>query len=153
MKKKGGRKGGAERRSRDPPLAEEGQEYARVVSMLGNGRVKAKFSDGSERACKIRGSMRKREWVHAGDVVLVALRDLAGDKADVIFRYQPQEVQRLRKLGEDVQIAGDDEEANMDELVTFEGGEEDDQLPMQVRRPEMPSDDDDDEDDIDWERI
>lgn len=153
MKKKGGRKGAAERR-RDPPLAEEGQEYARVVSMLGNGRVKAKFSDGTERACKIRGSMRRREWVHVGDVVLVALRDLAGDKADIIFRYQPPEVQRLRKLGEAVHITGDDEEANMDELVTFEG-EEEEELPMvQVRRPEMPgSDDSDSEDEIDWERI
>lgn len=150
MKKKGGRKGGERRR--DPPLAEEGQEYARVVSMLGNGRVKAKFSDGNERACKIRGSMRRREWVHVGDVVLVALRDLAGEKADIIFRYQPPEVQRLRKLGEAVHILGDEDEANMDELVTFEGCEEDEELPMQIRRPEMPSDEDS-EDEIDWERI
>ena len=148
---KGGGKGkkrrGGDRKSREPPMAEEGQEYARVTAMLGNGRVRAKFSDGTERTCRIRGSMRRREWVHAGDLVLVALRDLAGDKADVVFRYHPQEVQKLHRLGEPVRIAADDDEAGMDVLVAFEGGDDDDDDgdDSGLRRqhaPDLPSSDD-----------
>lgn len=114
----------AERR-REPPLAGESQQYARVTAMLGNNRVKAMFWDKTERLCRIRGSMRRREWVHVGDVVLVSLRDeLSSEAADIIFRYQPAEVHRLRKLGEPVHILCDEEEAQMDELITFEGGQD-----------------------------
>lgn len=109
-----------ERRGREMPFAENAhQQYARVTTMLGNNRVRAKFSDGSERLCKIRGSMRRREWVRVGDVVLVATRELAGDTGDIIFRYQPAEVARLRKLGELGDIALDEDEATMNEHVVF----------------------------------
>ena len=126
-------------KNRDVPTAHEGQEYAKVVSMLGNNRVKAKFADGVERTCKIRGSMRRREWVHVGDIVLVSLRDLAGDKADILFAYQPHEVQKLKRKGEPVDIAGDREEEEMNEVVTFENTDEE---------PEG-----DHDSDVDWERV
>jgi len=143
-------------RRREMPVAEEGQEYARVVAMLGNNRVRAKFGDGTERQCRIRGSMRRREWVHVGDTVLVSLRDLSGDKADIIFKYQLAEVQKLRRLGEPVTIAADEDEAEMEDIVTFEGGEETYQE-KKIYRPAMPDSDDDEDDsddsELDWERI
>lgn len=105
---------------RDVPLATDGQEYARVVAMLGNNRVRARFVDGAERTCRIRGSMRKREWVHVGDIVLVAVRDLAGDTADIIFTYLAGDVQRLRRAGEPIDIAGDDDERQLGDVVVFE---------------------------------
>ena len=152
------RRGAAQRKRAEPPLAEDGQEYARVVTMLGNNRVRAKFADGADRQCRIRGSMRRREWIHVGDLVLVAMRDLAGDKADIVFKYQPAEVQRLRRLGEPVGIAIDEEEATMEDFVTFEGDPEP-AAQAQRHRPGMPDDSHDDsedessEDDVDWERI
>ena len=88
-------------KKRDMPLREDGQVYASVTKMLGNGRLMAVCGDGVERLCTIRGSMRKREWVQVGDTVLVALRDFQDHKADVVHRYQDAEVHRLRKLGED----------------------------------------------------
>lgn len=122
MTRKGG--GRRERRPREMPLADEGQEYARVVAMLGNGRVRARFRDKTEHVCRIRGTMRRREWVAVGDTVLVALRtELAGDTADIVYRYQPQELQKLRAWGEPVAIAADDQEEEMDEVVTFEADE------------------------------
>lgn len=152
----------AEKR-REPPLADDSQTYARVTAMQGNGRVLAKFPDGAERQCRIRGSMRRREWVHVGDTVLVALRDdLAGDKADIVFRYQPAEVQRLRKLGEPVGIAMDEDEAQFDDIVAFEHDDAappEPPLPRRVPR-DMPASDTEDgdgetsgDDDVDWERI
>lgn len=145
---------GDRRAKREMPVAGDAQQYARVLAMLGNNRVRARLEDASERVCKIRGSMRRRQWVHVGDVVLVALRDeLAGDTADVVWCYQAAEVQRLRRLGEPVNIVCDEEEAAMDEVVTFEGDPDDlgDCQPHPPHRavPDMPSSDSDDDLDFD----
>lgn len=144
----------ADRRPKDaPPLAEPGQEYARVLAMLGNNRVRAKFSDKSERMCRIRGSMRRRMWVNVGDVVLVAMRDeLADEAADIVYRYLPADVQRLRRLGEAVHIAADEDEERMDDMIGFEADDSWQADPADaVHRegPSMPSSDSDfDLDDI-----
>lgn len=89
-------------KTRELVLREDGQQYACVTKMLGNGRVEATCVDGVERLCKIRGSMRKREWVRVGDVVLVCLRDFQDAKADIVHKYTDAEVHRLRRLGEEV---------------------------------------------------
>lgn len=54
--------------------------------MLGNGRLEAHCMDGVKRLCHIRGKMRKKVWVNAGDIVLVGLRDYQDEKADVILK-------------------------------------------------------------------
>lgn len=41
---------------------EDGQEYAQVVKMLGNGRLEAKCFDGPIRLAHIRGKLRKKVW-------------------------------------------------------------------------------------------
>lgn len=148
-----GRRGGGDDKRADAPVQEEGQVYARVLKMLGNGRLMAKCGDGKERQCRIRGNMRKREWVRVGDTILVCLREYDDDKADVMHRYAPADLHKLDRLGESVRIAVDDDEAAMDELITFEGDATDDlpDLPMKPK-PEMPLSDTD-EDEIDWVAI
>lgn len=81
-------------------LKEDGQEYAQVLRMLGNGRVSAYCFDGKERLCHICGRMRKKVWINAGDIVLVSLRDFQDDKADVIMKYTVEEARRLKSQGE-----------------------------------------------------
>jgi initiation factor 1A len=39
---------------------EDGQEYAQVTKMLGNGRLEALCFDGTKRLCHIRGKLRKK---------------------------------------------------------------------------------------------
>lgn len=78
----------------------EGQEYAKVVRMLGQGRLEASCFDGHTRQCHIRGKMRKKVWVSAGDIVLISLRDFQEDKADVILKYAPEEARQLKALGQ-----------------------------------------------------
>lgn len=39
---------------------EDGQEYAQVTKMLGNGRLEAMCFDGVKRLCHIRGKLRKK---------------------------------------------------------------------------------------------
>ena len=68
--------------------------------MLGNNRLDAQCIDGVKRLAHIRGKMRKKVWVNAGDVVLVGLRDYQDGKADVILKYSAEEARALKAYGE-----------------------------------------------------
>ena len=124
--RKGARRGGAAAKSRDVPFRDEdGQSYAVVTAMLGNGRLRARCEDTVERMCKIRGSMRRSDWISVGDVILVGLRGFQDAKADVLHRYPHEDVRRLRKLGELVSITtvfedGECVEYCEEELIAFE---------------------------------
>ena len=93
-------KNDSEENKRELVFKEHGQEYAQVVRMLGNGRLEGFCYDGTTRLCKIRGKMRKKVWVNAGDIVLVGLRDFQDDKADVIHKYNVDEARNLKAYGE-----------------------------------------------------
>lgn len=82
---------------RDLEAKDEGQEYAKVLKMLGNGRLEAHCYDGVQRLCHIRGKMRKQVWVAVGDIVLVSLREYQDCKADVIMKYTAEEARELKK--------------------------------------------------------
>ena len=69
-------------------------------SCPGNGRLEAQCIDGTKRLCHIRGKMRKKVWVNAGDIVLVGLRDFQDGKADVILKYMADEARSLKAYGE-----------------------------------------------------
>ncbi|KAI9475713.1 MAG: eukaryotic translation initiation factor 1A, Y-chromosomal [Benjaminiella poitrasii] len=129
VKNKG--KGGKSRRrgkndtendKRELVFKEEGQEYAQVTKMLGNGRVEAQCFDGVKRLALIRGKLRKKVWINQGDIVLLSLRDFQDEKADVIQRYNPDEARQLKSYGELPDTAKINEADN-----TF-GGEEDDDV-------------------------
>jgi len=101
-------KGGKNRRrgknendeKRELVFKEDGQEYAQVLRMLGNGRLEAQCIDGVKRLCHIRGKMRKKVWVNTGDIVLVGLRDYQDEKADVILKFMADEARSLKAYGE-----------------------------------------------------
>lgn len=102
-KRKGARRAPTRGDRRDRELTykdQDGQQYAVVTAMLGNGRLQAKCEDAVVRLGKIRGSMRRSEWISVGDVVLVALREFQDEKCDVLHRYIHDDVRRLRQVGE-----------------------------------------------------
>lgn len=107
---------------REMPLAQEGELYARVTRLLGSNRVQARGTDGMERRCTICGRMRKREWVNAGDLVLVASDPGLGDY--VVFKYQEAEVQRLGQMGVDVRVPDGGDERDDLAPVDFERDED-----------------------------
>lgn len=78
----------------------EGQEYALITKMLGNGRCECKCYDGRTRLGHIRGKMHKRVWICIGDTVLVSLRDYQDDKADIIHKYTYEETKTLISYNE-----------------------------------------------------
>ena len=56
--------------------------------------------DGHKRMCRVRGKMKKRNWVREGDIVLVSPWDFQyEEKGDIIFRYTRSQVQWLRDKG------------------------------------------------------
>lgn len=122
-------KGGKNRRrgknegddKRELIFKEDGQEYAQVLRMLGNGRLEAYCMDGVKRLCHIRGKMRKKVWVNAGDIVLVGLRDYQDEKADVIFKYMADEARSLKAYGE----LPDNIRVNDTDAIEEEGGDDD----------------------------
>lgn len=100
-------------------------EYAQIVKMLGNGRVDASCFDGIHRLAHIRGKMRKKVWINAGDIVLVSLRDFQDDQADVIVKYTADEARMLKQMGELPETArinegGDPYGQGSDEECNFE---------------------------------
>jgi translation initiation factor 1A len=81
-------------------IKEDGQEYAKVISLVGEGRLMAQCMDGVERLCHIRGALKKKVWILKDDMILISLRDFQDEKADVLVKYTEQEVRTLRSMGE-----------------------------------------------------
>jgi translation initiation factor 1A len=110
-KRRVGARSAATVRDRELLFKEDGQEYARVESVLGNCRVMCYcFFDGIKRLSHIRGKMSKRVWILAGDVVLLGLREFQPGKADVIHKYTTDEAKLLKAYGElpaDAHLSGE----------------------------------------------
>ena len=81
---KKGKKGGGADEVRAQKFAgrEEGQDYARVMRLLGNRRVLCFCNDGRERVGKIRGGICRgpqKQIIRIGDVVLISHREFQAD--------------------------------------------------------------------------
>ncbi|TKR62515.1 hypothetical protein L596_026459 [Steinernema carpocapsae] len=131
---------------------EEGQAYAQVIKMLGNGRLTAFCFDGKTRLCHIRGKLRKKVWINTGDIILVGLRDYQDDKADVILKYNPDEARVLKTKGELPENAklnegGDDQDEGGVEFADM-GLDAEDEKKNDI---ELPSDNSDEESEEDEE--
>merc|ERR1712029_475145 len=85
---------------RELVFKEDGQEYAQVIKMLGNGRLEAMCFDGVKRLFHIRGKLRKKVWINQSDIILVGLRDYQDARADVILKYSADEARNLKSYGE-----------------------------------------------------
>ncbi|KAJ1732290.1 Translation initiation factor 1A, partial [Coemansia biformis] len=100
---------------------DEGQEYAQVTKVLGNGRMEVQCVDDVKRLAHIRGSMRKKVWINLGDYVLISLREYQDGKCDIILKYTDEEVANLRQAGQlPERVAPVDVQQEEDDLVDFE---------------------------------
>lgn len=105
---------------RELTFKEDGQEYAQVLKMLGNGRLEAMCFDGVKRLGLIRGKLRKKIWINNGDIILVSLREYQDEKGDVILKYSADEARSLKAYGELPDTA------KINETDTFGPGEDGD---------------------------
>ncbi len=71
-----------------------------VDKNFGFTRMRVLCQDGHDRMCRVRGKMKKRNWVREGDIVLISSWDFAYElKGDLIFRYTQNQANWLRKAG------------------------------------------------------
>ena len=99
-KSNGSKKKSTGTRKRELEYKDDGQEYAQVTKMLGNGRCDVQCFDGIKRLAHIRGAMRNKIWIRLSDIILVSLRDYQDSKCDIIMKYTDEEVRNLKSYGE-----------------------------------------------------
>ena len=121
-KKKKGNRIITQKQTRPLPIADLGQTYGLVTASLGDRRMKIECQDGTERIGRIRGKIRKRRssWINAGRYVIVAFREYQDEKCDIIEMLSDDEVKRLKRMNEIVDISIEEE----DNGIEFETREE-----------------------------
>ncbi len=82
-------------------LPAEGEMLAKVIELLGDDRVKVLCPDGRIRIARIPGKYRRKLWLRVGDYVIIVPWDFQPEKADVIHKYEKNEVPELRKYLKD----------------------------------------------------
>lgn len=111
---------------RELVLKEEGTVYGQVLKMLGNGRVDVYCFDSVKRIGNIRGKMKRRVWIAAGDVVLISLRDFQNEKCDIILKYTPEEVRQLKaqdQIPESIEVNENENHGDIEFENDKEGGD------------------------------
>jgi translation initiation factor 1A len=63
----------------------------------GGNKMRVKCLDGKERVCRVPGRLKRQLWLRPGDVVIVEPWELDKDKADVIFKYRPNQIKWLKQ--------------------------------------------------------
>ncbi|MBU0531940.1 translation initiation factor eIF-1A [Candidatus Micrarchaeota archaeon] len=82
-------------------MPREGEVLGVVLGLMGGSRMKVACKDGKERMCRIPGKLRNRVWVREGDVVIVKIWEIEGDKkGDIIWRYWPLQAKILKEEGQ-----------------------------------------------------
>lgn len=98
-KKKRGAKFSQDRGKRDMVFKTEGQDYGKVEKMLGDMRCSVVCMNKSIITCHIRGRFKRRIWINAGDVILFSYREFEDGKADIIYKYNLDEIEFLKTNG------------------------------------------------------
>ena len=76
------------------------QTFGILEQRLGGSRMRVRCLDGKTRICRVPGRLKKRLWVREGDLLLIEPWELSGEeKGDVIFKYQSNQVEWLRRKG------------------------------------------------------
>lgn len=102
--------------TRPLPLADVGQLYGQVTEVLGNKRFRVLCQDGQTRLGHLCGKIRSFQRVLLGTWVIISLREFQNDKVDIIIKLEDNEVKRLRRMDEIVDISEDNNESNEVEI-------------------------------------
>lgn len=79
---------------------DESHAYAIALKALGDRRFSLLCDNGKERIGKLRGSMRRSEFVGPGTIVLVSERMEHDSKVDIFHKFPDTHVRMLRRYGE-----------------------------------------------------
>ena len=96
---KRGKKGGSISNTMVYKDVKEDQEYARIDSVYGSGRYKLFCFDGKERLGIAAGNI-KRMRISLKDIVLISKWDFQDNKCSIVFKYDEEQVHKLKSMNE-----------------------------------------------------
>lgn len=70
-----------------------------VEKRLGGSRMNIKAMDGREILARVPGAKKKFLWIREGDIVLLKPWEFDKEKADLFYKYKPNEIKALEKKG------------------------------------------------------
>ena len=106
----------------------EGSQLYGVVSKRLGGKpayILVTCEDGVDRKCVVRGKFTKKVWMNPDDIVLINYnKDNDNLKGEIETKYSPQEVSKLKRMGELFALKLKNNEQNEDDNIVFGNGEE-----------------------------
>lgn len=81
------------------PNEQEGTMLCVAEKLLGANFVEVVCSDGNKYRAMIPGKMRRRVWIHEGDLVLFLPWGTADMKGELVHRYEESETRELVRKG------------------------------------------------------
>ena len=150
------RKGKGDETKRELVFKIEGQEYAQVTKSIGNGFMEVMCftpSGNVPRRAHIRGNMRKRALMVAGDIVLISTRDYQDKTCDIVLKYTSTEARILKnrkEIPENIDINNKDLVAEEPDVIFNDvsndsDSSDDENVPTQNRNYDLPPSDSDEE--------
>lgn len=77
-----------------------GKEVLGIIEQrVGGARMIVKCVDGKSRNCRVPGRLRRALWLREGDVVIVEPWEFDNEKGDVLFKYNPTQIDWLKRRG------------------------------------------------------
>lgn len=78
----------------------KGEQFIGLVEKrLGGSRMNIRSVDGKDILARVPGRMKKFLWIREGDIVLLEPWEFDKSKADLIYKFKPNEVSQLQKKG------------------------------------------------------
>jgi translation initiation factor 1A len=81
------------------PLPRGKQMIGIIEQRLGGNKMMVNCLDGKQRNCRVPGRLKRSLWLRPNDVVIIEPWELDADKADVLLKYKPNQVQWLKTKG------------------------------------------------------
>ncbi|MEK6820328.1 MAG: translation initiation factor eIF-1A [Nanoarchaeota archaeon] len=77
-----------------------GREVLGIIEQrVGASRMLVKCIDGKSRNCRVPGRLKRKLWLREGNIVVVEPWEFDDTKGDILFKYNPTQVEWLRKRG------------------------------------------------------
>lgn len=78
----------------------KGKEILGIVEQrVGGSRMIVKCLDGKSRNCRVPGRLKRALWIREGDVVIIEPWEFDKEKGDILFKYNPSQIEWLKKHG------------------------------------------------------
>ncbi|MBU3906691.1 MAG: translation initiation factor eIF-1A [Nanoarchaeota archaeon] len=80
-------------------LPKQNEVIGIIEQRLGGNRMSVACGDKMTRNCRVPGRLKRSLWLRPGDVVIVQQWEFDKDKGDILFKYNPTQIDWLKNKG------------------------------------------------------